>query len=171
MPRFLKYNSPDVEHGVPLTDPVACEDSVFLYFCCPNPKGRIRKHAQLMWDFLTVILPRQIYLHLMLRLPSLYFSRIPRPFEVADVSQPDIDGLLCACQICNRARDRHARMSSIPQMASVRHHDHGLPLSETWTVEDVGPALISFKNSWELFIESLLREWKMLNIVSALLLS
>ncbi|KAI6119266.1 hypothetical protein EDD17DRAFT_733356 [Pisolithus thermaeus] len=62
-------------------------------------------------------------------------------------------------------------MSSIPQMASVRHHDHGLPLSETWTVEDVGPALISFKNSWELFIESLLREWKTLNIVSALLLS
>ncbi|KAI6103107.1 hypothetical protein EDD16DRAFT_1494349 [Pisolithus croceorrhizus] len=56
-------------------------------------------------------------------------------------------------------------------MASVRHHDHGLPLSETWTVEDVGPALISFKNSWELFIESLLREWKTLNIVSALLLS
>ncbi|KAI6103108.1 hypothetical protein EDD16DRAFT_1644304 [Pisolithus croceorrhizus] len=82
----LSYH-PDVEHGVPLTDPVACEDSVFLYFCCPNPKDRIRKHAQLMWDFLTVILPRQIYLHLMLRFSSLYFQgRLKLPTLASRIS-------------------------------------------------------------------------------------
>ncbi|KAI6119220.1 hypothetical protein EV401DRAFT_1861765 [Pisolithus croceorrhizus] len=169
--RFSIYNSPDIEHGVALVvDPVKCEESLFC-LPCPKPKDHIRKHVRRTRDFLTDTLPRQVYLHLMLRLPSLYFSRIARLFEDADVSQPDIDRLLRACQTSNRARDRRARMSPIPQTTGVRHHDHGLPLSEDWTTANVGPALVRFKNSWELFIDSLLREWKTLNIVSALLLS
>lgn len=168
--RFSIYSSPDIEHGAPLVDPVKCEESLFC-FPCPNPKDRIRKHIQRARDFLTDTLPRQVYLHLMLRLPSLYFSRIARLFEDADVSQPDIDRLLRACQTSNRARDRRARMSPIPQTTGVYHHDHGLPFSEDWNTTNVGPALVRFKNSWELFIDSLLREWKTLNIVSALLLS
>jgi len=35
----------------------------------------------------------------------------------------------------------------------------------------VTPALRKFKQSWEMFIDSLLREWKTLNVVSALLAS
>ncbi|PFH46375.1 hypothetical protein AMATHDRAFT_155284 [Amanita thiersii Skay4041] len=46
-----------------------------------------------------------------------------------------------------------------------------LPLPEEWTPSLVSPALIRFKNSWEFFIDSLMREWKTLNVVSALLLS
>ena len=46
-----------------------------------------------------------------------------------------------------------------------------VPYPEDWTPPVVSPALAKFKNSWEEFIDSLLREWKTLNVVSALLLS
>ncbi|KAI6155961.1 hypothetical protein BKA82DRAFT_1006775 [Pisolithus tinctorius] len=111
---------------------------------------------------------RQAYLLLMLGLPSLYFSRIARVFEEAEVSQPDIDRLIRACQA---NQDRRVRMSPIPQTANVYRHDHGLPFSDDWTTGNEGQQLIRFKNSWESFIDSLLREWKTLNLVSALLLS
>ncbi|KAI6038095.1 hypothetical protein EDC04DRAFT_3113890 [Pisolithus marmoratus] len=167
--RFSIYNSPDIEHA--FVDPVACEESLFFCFPCPDPKDRIRKQAQRAKDFLTDTVPRQLYLHLMLRLPSLYFSRIARLFEDADVSQPDIDKLLRSCEASNRARDRRERMSPIPQTAHPHNHDPGLPFSDDWTAANVGPALVRFKTSWESFIDSLLREWKTLNLVSALLLS
>jgi hypothetical protein len=35
----------------------------------------------------------------------------------------------------------------------------------------ITPTLRRFKHSWEMFIDSLLREWKTLNVVSALLAS
>jgi len=46
-----------------------------------------------------------------------------------------------------------------------------LPFPENWTTPAVSPALARFKNSWEEFIDSLLREWKTLNLVSALVCS
>lgn len=46
-----------------------------------------------------------------------------------------------------------------------------VPYPEDWTPPAVSPTLARFKNSWEEFIDSLLREWKTLNVVSALLLS
>jgi len=46
-----------------------------------------------------------------------------------------------------------------------------LPFPDDWSPPVVSPALIRFKHSWEVFIDSLLREWKTLNVVSALLLS
>jgi hypothetical protein len=46
-----------------------------------------------------------------------------------------------------------------------------LPFPDDWSPPIVSPALIRFKQSWEAFIDSLLREWKTLNVVSALLLS
>ncbi|KAI0313576.1 hypothetical protein OF83DRAFT_1065264, partial [Amylostereum chailletii] len=46
-----------------------------------------------------------------------------------------------------------------------------LPFPEDWTVPVVSPALARFKQSWEDFVDSLIKEWKTLNVVSALLLS
>lgn len=46
-----------------------------------------------------------------------------------------------------------------------------LPFPEDWTPPTVSPALARFKNSWEAFIDNLMREWKTQNVVSALLLS
>ncbi|TFY67068.1 hypothetical protein EVJ58_g1864 [Rhodofomes roseus] len=44
-----------------------------------------------------------------------------------------------------------------------------LPFPDDWNPETVSPALVRFKHSWEQFVDSLLREWKTLNLVSALL--
>ncbi|KJA14576.1 hypothetical protein HYPSUDRAFT_49018 [Hypholoma sublateritium FD-334 SS-4] len=41
-------------------------------------------------SFVGETLPRQIYLHFLLRLPSLYFSRVARIFEEADLTLPEI---------------------------------------------------------------------------------
>ncbi|KAI6013285.1 hypothetical protein EDC04DRAFT_714789 [Pisolithus marmoratus] len=167
--RSSGYNISDVEHGLPRVDPVSREDPLFL--CFPCPKNRIRECAQGTRDFLMDTLPAQVYLHLMLRLPSSYFWRVVRAFQDAGVSQPDIDSLLRICKTSNHTRDRRAPVCPIPQPIDICCRDHGLPLSEDWTTENAGPALVGFKNSWQSLTKSLLREWKTLNFASALLLS
>jgi hypothetical protein len=105
----------------PLTPDVENLPPPSLY-CLPISRARAR-------TLLLSTLPRQAYLHLHLRLPSLYFTRLARIFADADLSRPDVQ-----------------------RLDSDAVH---------------GP----FRRSWELFVESLLREWKTLNVVSALLLS
>ena len=95
-------------------------------------------------------LPRQVYLHLMLRLPSLYFSRVTRIFEDAEMSMPEIKKM--ALEAASQWKDpvRHLIIFE-PQAISHPHAD--------------------LQNSWQSFIDSLMMEWKTLNIVSVLLLS
>ncbi|KAF8509637.1 hypothetical protein JB92DRAFT_2729700 [Gautieria morchelliformis] len=45
------------------------------------------------------------------------------------------------------------------------------PADHEWVAPNVSPALIRFKESWENFVESVLKEWKTLNVVSALLMT
>lgn len=93
------------------------------------------------------ILVLQIYRHLMLRLPSMYFTRICHLFEEAEVTRPEIQGMIDGAANgwdWARARD--------------------------WTPTNVSPTLRAFKHSWEEFIEIVIQEWKTLNVVSALLL-
>jgi hypothetical protein len=61
--------------------------------------------------------------------------------------------------------------SGIGALGSVPHIPGILPYPEDWNPPTVSPALARFKRSWEVFIVSLLREWKTLNVVSALLLT
>ncbi|KAI0051467.1 hypothetical protein FA95DRAFT_1554561 [Auriscalpium vulgare] len=100
--------------------------------------------------------PRQIYLHALARLPSLYFSRVARIFEDAEVSKPDIQRIIDVC--------------ASPQIEGGRH-PFRLPFPEEWAPPVVSPALARFKHSWEAFVDTLVREWKTMNVVSALLLS
>ncbi|KAJ7579200.1 hypothetical protein C8J56DRAFT_868211 [Mycena floridula] len=100
-----------------------------------------------------------IYLHLLLRLPALYFTRVAKIFQDAEVSKPDIQRMIDA------AIQQQSGATTGP------FAEMGLPLPEDWTPDLVSPALVRFKHSWEAFIDSLLREWKTLNVVSALLLS
>ncbi|KAJ7290391.1 hypothetical protein C8J57DRAFT_997864, partial [Mycena rebaudengoi] len=99
-------------------------------------------------------IPQQVYLHILLRLPMLYFSRVTRLFEDANLSLPDI-----------------RRMA----VATAEQWKDGSPgaLLTTWLPDDaiVSPHLLNFRHSWEGFIDSLLREWKTQNVVSALMLS
>lgn len=92
---------------------------------------------------------RQSYRHLLLRLPSIYFSRVTRVFTAAELSRPEVE-----------------------RMIEGRNHDRfRWPADHEWVDPIVSPAMIRFKESWECFIESVLKEWKTLNVVSALLLT
>ncbi|KAH0578199.1 hypothetical protein H2248_004074 [Termitomyces sp. 'cryptogamus'] len=96
--------------------------------------------------FLLDTLPRQICLYFLFTLPSLYFSRVARIFEEAELSMPDIKRM--AIESANNTQD---------------------PL---WFPSAYGfPPVMRLKTSWEQFIDSLTKEWKTLNLVSVLLLS
>lgn len=144
-----------------------CEDAFKSWLPPPitcTPFKTSRRFFRSFHFFLLDTLPRQIYLHFLLRLPSLYFSRIARVYEDSELSRPDIQRLVDACG----PQSRRFTSSPIPPGA---HYHPQLPLADEWTTANVSPALVRFKNSWEVFIDSVIKEWKTLNLVSALLLS
>lgn len=175
-----------------------CEDDcaeAFSCNCClpppatcpsPMPPG-FRNFLNILQGFIIEVFPRQLYLYFLLRLPSLYFSRVARIFENAEVSKPDIQRMIETCgpeANGNASGDRAMGVwaaESGPGITTDIMNGSGVllttsgpllpPFSEDWSPPAVSPALARFKNSWEAFIDSLLREWKTLNIVSALLLS
>ncbi|KAF5391240.1 hypothetical protein D9757_003010 [Collybiopsis confluens] len=162
-----------------------------------------RMDLRMLHIFFLDTLPRMVYLHLLLRIPSMYFSRVARIFEDAEVSKPDIQRMIDACgRAGSQLRQGHRQNrdtgdnsnapvtylarntttagvnpSSAPNLtaaaASMVDLTLPLPLPEEWSADSsvVSPALVRFKLSWEGFIDSLMREWKTLNVVSALLLS
>lgn len=151
---------------------------------CPSPTTKgARPSLSIIFSqhFLTDALPRQLYLHFLLRLPSLYFSRVARIFEDADVSRPDIQRMIEACnsQDGDRPWSPAVPTATLPMALGVVGNAAGIlgstgqlmPYPEDWSPPAVSPALARFKNSWEAFIDSLMREWKTQNVVSALLLS
>ncbi|KAJ6485237.1 hypothetical protein DFH09DRAFT_803884, partial [Mycena vulgaris] len=96
---------------------------------------------------------RQLYLHFLLRIPSLYFSRVARIFEDAQFSLPEIKRMaLDEWNSKELAKGAHMFLA---------HQDR----------EQLPRSLLNFRSSWEGFIDSLMREWKTLNIISVLLLS
>lgn len=101
--------------------------------------------------FIVDTLPRQIYLHLLLRLPYLYFSRVTRIFEDAEMSMPEIKKM--ALEVSAKSKD-----------PALFHRLDTLILRSS-------PQYVDLQRSWETFVDSLLREWKTLNIISVLLLS
>ncbi|KAF5353994.1 hypothetical protein D9756_006877 [Leucocoprinus leucothites] len=103
--------------------------------------------------FIIDTLPRLIYSYFLLRLPSLYFSRVARVFEDAELTMPEIKRM--ALELAN------ARSENVHQALFTSLSTRAPETSPFWTL----------KSSWETFIESLLREWKTLNIISVLLLS
>ncbi|TFL00158.1 hypothetical protein BDV98DRAFT_650534 [Pterulicium gracile] len=135
--------------------------------------------------FMTNTLPRTIYLLALLRIPSMYFSRVSRVFEDAEVSQPDIERIIDSFQRSTRFQVASFNSPANPTAtgigAAIGHSAQvgsapltnmvPLPFPEDWSPPLVSDALIRFRHSWEEFIDSLMREWKTLNLVSALLLS
>lgn len=119
--------------------------------------------------FLFDTLPHQVYLILLLGLPALYWSRVARVFEDAELSKPDVrrmidaSGSMAAPNIPSyyQSPSRPGLRSAPPTVL--------LPFPDEWNQDTVSPALVRFKHSWEQFVDSLLREWKTLNLVSALL--
>ncbi|KAJ3560866.1 hypothetical protein NP233_g10554 [Leucocoprinus birnbaumii] len=155
------------------------------------------RHAHI---FIGDVLPRLIYLNLLLRLPALYFSRVARVFRDAEVSRPDIERMIEAGEFVilpppydpqlderilnalhqhpprqvphnpvdyGRQRGRGNEMPFAHRQGGKSQQGHQEPSAPPI----VTPTLRRFQHSWEMFIDSLLREWKTLNVVSALLAS
>jgi hypothetical protein len=111
-----------------------------------------------VYPFLVDVLPRQLYLSLLLHLPSMYFHRVARVFEDAELSKPDIVEMFV----------KSAEQWDPLAVTWYGPQSHALGPSP-WT--GISPRLLAFKHSWEDFVDSLLTEWKTLNIVSVLLLT
>ncbi|KAG6811189.1 hypothetical protein H0H92_008629 [Tricholoma furcatifolium] len=89
-------------------------------------------------------LSREAYHNLLLlRLPSVYFNRVASVFEDLDINMSELVGMSFDGMIPATPREGEPR----------------------------NPASANLKVTWEDLIDSLLREWKTLNIISALLLS
>lgn len=116
-------------------------------------------------------LPRQCYHWFLLHLPSLYWQRVARVFEDAEVSKPEIQRLIDACGYFAHDPSVDAVIASgfATPTAGQKTLALGLPYPEEWNPPTVSPALARFKLSWESFVDTLMREWKTFNLVSALL--
>lgn len=143
---------------------------------CSSAGSRFRKFSSVIVPFFTDTLPRQIYLHLLLRLPALYFSRVVRIFEEAEVSKQEIQKMIDACApdgdfdpAIEEFRGRRTMSPAGTMRGKAEPQRAFLPFPEEWNPPTVSPALARFKQSWEQFVDSLMREWKTLNLVSALL--
>ena len=101
-----------------------------------------------IWTFLFDTLPRQFYLYFLLRLPALYFSRVARIFEEADMTMSEIKGM--------------ALVTLVPMVGPNA-------VVSDWD-DEISALSYRLKTSWKGFIDSLMKEWKTLNIVSVLLL-
>ncbi|KAM6489341.1 hypothetical protein JOM56_015242 [Amanita muscaria] len=187
---------------------LSSDDSDSVYECDHIVQfTTIAETADAIRLFFIDTLPRYIYLNLLLRLPALYFSRVAKIFEDAELSKPDVQrmieagggggffslpsrsehGLLSPSHVGSESRPRAAesravspealaagvRISSQVAIAPASQvlNNQPLPCPDDWALPLVSPALLRFKASWETFIDSLMKEWKTLNVVSALLLS
>ena len=170
---FRRMGTPthDIEHGA--------ERSASSAYDCDDllPVRSLRDAFADAHHFVADTLPREVYLNFLLRLPAMYFSRVARIFEDADVSRPDIQRMISTSGGAARTASATgavaglgvAAHASVAPAATLMHLP--LPFPDEWAPPVVSPALIRFKHSWEAFIDSLLREWKTLNLVSALLAS
>jgi hypothetical protein len=116
----------------------------------------------------------------LLRIPSVYFTRVSKVFEEAELSRVEVQKMIDASK---RARSRRIRRKSHEQghmQMPTPGPDQGqrapdpidfFPSDREWATPIVSPSLNRFKQSWDEFMDSLQKEWKTLNVVSALLLS
>ena len=116
----------------------------------PN-KSFFSRLTKVVLKFVLITFPTQMYLYILLRLPSLYFSRVAQIFEEADMTLPEIKKM--ALEMASQGLRREFELEMAFESCSVP------------------PAYRRLTSVWESFIDSLMREWKTLNIISVLLLT
>lgn len=163
----------DVKH-VDL-DQSSCLDGILPFPCCIPTSAKTGSSApseflENLKAFFLDTMPRQLYLNMLLHLPALYFSRVARIFEDAEVSKGDMQ------KVIDSSYRKLDDSSGGRGKGGVTHthrkeYNIALPTTDEWVPPTVSPALARFKRSWEDFMDSLMREWKTLNLVSGLLCS
>ncbi|EKM82242.1 hypothetical protein AGABI1DRAFT_105540 [Agaricus bisporus var. burnettii JB137-S8] len=110
--------------------------------------------------FIADTLPRQLYLLFLFRLPALYFLRVARIFEEADLAPEEIEEMAVTAVTTN---DHEAAVT-----ASDHEHNH----EHTHGGGNLNPQkkYDRLKDAWELLINRFVREWETFNVVSVLLL-
>ncbi|TFK68338.1 hypothetical protein BDN72DRAFT_960327 [Pluteus cervinus] len=102
--------------------------------------------------FFVDVIFRQLYWHLLLRVPEVYWSRVSRMIQAADIPDAELASLLYEVKVNH------------PGFASSCYT---LPMSNAkWSSE----SYLQLEHSWENFLDSAMREWKIMNLVSVLLL-
>ncbi|KAH6916441.1 hypothetical protein BKA70DRAFT_1092833, partial [Coprinopsis sp. MPI-PUGE-AT-0042] len=114
-----------------------------------KPKRKLRSFAL----YLTRDIPKEIYIFFLLRLPALYFSRVSRIFEEADMTLGEIKKMALDSAASNTKSRAFDAVWYLPKP------------------QQMPPAYEDLRNTWEAFIDSVMREWKTFNIISVLLLS
>ncbi|KAL1665121.1 hypothetical protein GGF50DRAFT_53373 [Schizophyllum commune] len=143
--------------------------------------GRAARASGAFATFLWHFIPTTLYLCVLFRLPALYFSRVARVFENAELCRRDIIKMAVAraTQWEKALGGRHAH-SGIQGDAyggtqdraygGIQNYAYGYHFHEPQANELSFP-LLHFKTTWEQFVNNLLQEWKALNVISALLTS
>ncbi|KAF8197517.1 hypothetical protein BJ912DRAFT_846294 [Pholiota molesta] len=118
---------------------------------------RTTEEAPVTLFFILTVIIGQVYFHLLLRLPSLYFSRVSRIFDEANLSIYEITEMVFETAGGPGQKDK-SQMAMNMQVSEV-------------VAPKIRPQYERLKNSWESFIDSLIREWETFNIVSVMLLT
>lgn len=111
--------------------------------------------------------PINLYLCFLLGIPLLYRSRVARICGEAELSLPDIK------EMARTRADEWKPKENVGPGGRARTMSFGswTPVSPPDQMTAVPTRLLKFRSSWENFIETLMKEWQTLNIISVLLLS
>ncbi len=170
-PRLPDLNTPDVPSVAPLLLPIhhsyslTSDKAIVKFqefwsrinnqFRRLSPLGlQVQQKMHKAVSFAGRTLLQQLYLHFLLRLPLLYFTRVARIFEEADLTLSEIKSMALETALQGSA--------TLNDFSALRLEAHSTA---------VPPQYERLKTTWESFIDSVMREWKTFNIISALLLS
>ncbi|TFK67679.1 hypothetical protein BDN72DRAFT_879516 [Pluteus cervinus] len=108
--------------------------------------------ANYITAFFIDVVFRQIYWHLLLRVPEVYWSRVLRILQDADIPIHEV------ASVVSQARSVQSSASSSRYTLPMIH------------AKDCSERFAQLNLSWEHFLDSAMREWKIMNLVSVLLL-
>ncbi|KAL1702335.1 hypothetical protein EV121DRAFT_271812 [Schizophyllum commune] len=114
--------------------------------------------AAFLWRFV----PATLYLCVLFRLPALYFSRVARVFENAELCRRDSIRMAAAraTQWEKALGSSHASGGSQDRAyGGIRNYGYGYHFHEPQG-DMLSFPLLQFKKTWEQFIDNLLQEWK-----------
>ena len=123
-----------------------------IWSTLPSSEESKSGYPSLVVRLIVKTIPREMYLHFLLRLPSLYFARVARIFEEADLTLPEI------------------KKMALETASQGKNGRFDIQILES-NQNNVPPEYERLKSTWEAFIDSVMREWKTFNIISVLLLS
>jgi hypothetical protein len=144
---------------IPVLRPKSASESDFDMVSLPSGTADNKPFGIEVYALAFVLdtLPRQIYLYFLLFLPSIYYSRVARIFIDAQLSVYEIDNC-----ILDEAVERDSYVIPSVRRPAGRHLRKNV---EVWSPYG------DLEQAWQSFIDSLLREWNTLNIISGLLLT